>query len=386
MNPLRFRGHAGKACSLGIAFLGLGLWLTGAQAHPLDVWHERFGPSPLRDTNFLGVAYGKDLFVAVGTAGNIFTAPTGEKWWGQVSPTTQRLDSVCHGNGTFVAVGMGGAIVSSPDGTNWTLRAAGTNAWLHRVQYGNGVFVAVGDGQVMLASADGATWTQINPGATFSPWFMTCGNGLFLVQNSPGKNLVSANGTNWYTLPSASTNGQYIVGFGGKRFVSIDIRNDVFTSPDGTNWTRRGHVELMRPSGIAFGSGYMVIVGGGSAEYSDDAANWRVSPGGYLYVGSAVAYGQNTFVAVGGQGYIRQTDPVIRLEQVVPGTLSLAASENELYEIQGSEDFSKSDGGWQALARVSFEASPFLWIDSTRSNTPQRFYRVLLKSVPSEAR
>jgi len=62
--------------------------------------------------------------------------------------------------------------------------------------------------------------------------------------------------------------------------------------------------------------------------------------------------------------------------------LSIGASGNEIYEIEGCEDLSKSDG-WRSLETVTFDTSPFIWTDSTRSNVPQRFYRVLVKPGPS---
>src|SRR5882762_4176671 len=69
------------------------------------------------------------------------------------------LTQVAFGRNIFVAVGTGGMIMTSKEGMEWTRRESGTIARLHAVAFGDGQFIAVGDSGTILGSVDGANWT-----------------------------------------------------------------------------------------------------------------------------------------------------------------------------------------------------------------------------------
>jgi hypothetical protein len=286
------------------------------------------------------------------------------------------LHDVTFGNGTFVVVGAGGLILTSPDGTNWAVEVSGVVSRLISVAYQNGRFVTAGESGALLTSDNGHAWSSQSPGALFSPWFLASGHGLFMLESRPGTNLLSADGTNWFPQPSGSDTGLYTIGFGKDRFVSIDIRNRTFTSPDGSNWVAAGTVAIVRPSEIAYGNGHFVTVGGGSLEYSQDGANWNVSPTGDLT--GDVAFGNGTFVAVSSSGAIKQSEPVVWLQAAEPGTVDLFGPIGFGCTVEARNALGP-DQEWITLTNFTLLSNPHRWTDPERSVFTNRFYRAVLQ-------
>src|SRR5437660_7921857 len=70
-----------------------------------------------------------------------------QRWVSRSSGTTVDLNSVAYGNNIFVAVGGSLTIQSSPDGSTWSNRLSRVGAKeLSGVAYGNNRFVALGGG------------------------------------------------------------------------------------------------------------------------------------------------------------------------------------------------------------------------------------------------
>ena len=109
-----------------------------------------------------GIAYGTNLFVAVGNSGTILTSPDGISWSPQFGGTLVNLNTILYGNGLFVAVGAQGTIITSPDGINWTSQASGVQVGLGSIAFGEGTFCTVTAGNqtnmVALTSTDGISW------------------------------------------------------------------------------------------------------------------------------------------------------------------------------------------------------------------------------------
>jgi hypothetical protein len=89
------------------------------------------------------------LMVTTGTlmgAGAARADQAGFTWTSQTSAADNDWVSVAYGNGLFVAVaytGSGNRVMTSPDGITWTSQtSAADNDWVS-VAYGNGLFVAV---------------------------------------------------------------------------------------------------------------------------------------------------------------------------------------------------------------------------------------------------
>src|SRR5205085_3317340 len=115
-----------------------------------------------------GAAYGNGLFVAVGSAGNMFTSLGGVTWTANSIASTTYLHSVAFGNGRFVAVGASrGAdmtlslptICYSTNGTSWVstvIAATNTSKFdLYSVTFGDGNFVTAAVYAPSLGSVGG---------------------------------------------------------------------------------------------------------------------------------------------------------------------------------------------------------------------------------------
>ncbi len=291
-----------------------------------------------------GIAYGNDVFVAVGGStgyqgrGTIATSTDGALWSAQTLATSNTLDAVTYGNGIFVAVGWQGTIVSSPDGVNWsdhTLEAFNQLYGLNGVTYGNGVFVAVGDGGVIVTSNNGEDWFIRSSPSSSSLKAVAYGNGIFIAVGfgenvaENGVILSSSDGTTWTVRFSATSGGQVSgIAYGNGTFVAVG--GIIVTSPDGINWTWTvGNTNIYLPH-ITYSNGLFVAVG---RKYinkltcqaviasSPDGVNWTRRGFGSYKLPTAqdywcepklngIVYGNSTFIAVGQEGIIIQSDPV----------------------------------------------------------------------------
>lgn len=152
-------------------------------------------------SDILTIAYnGSNLYVAAGSAGNLFSSSDGLTWTSRTSGFgANAINRVIFANSLWVAVGDAGIITTSSDGITWTARTANmsTNN-IRSVAFGNGYFVAVGGGGGatntggVTYSTDGLTWTR----KSMTP---SVGTTYFAV---------NYNGTNWNvgTQSSGSNN------------------------------------------------------------------------------------------------------------------------------------------------------------------------------------
>ncbi len=209
-------------------------------------FHEHNGYS------LLGVSYGNNTFVAVGTGGTVLTSPDGVTWTVQIKGTglnpsgvvDDDLGSVAYGNGTFVAVGINGAIATSHDGVAWTFRLSGVQAvGLRSVAYGNHTFVAVGVdkgvhnngyyGGVILISPDGVTWTKsLDTANQFSA--VTYNSGTFVAVGDKGTILTSPDGATWTPGNSGTDESLFGIAYGNGIFVTVGTNSTIVRSLPGS--------------------------------------------------------------------------------------------------------------------------------------------------------
>ena len=78
------------------------------------------------------------------------------------------LNDVAYGNNIYVAVGNNGSIKTSSDAINWVDRNSGVSSNLTSVVFNEDdlEFVVVGENNAILESIDGITWTEVNTFAT----------------------------------------------------------------------------------------------------------------------------------------------------------------------------------------------------------------------------
>jgi hypothetical protein len=109
-----------------------------------SVWTQQ--TSSFGTTDIRSVAYGNELFVAVGSSGTLATSSNGTSWTQQTSSFgTTNILGVAYGNGLWIAVGESGKLATSSDGTSWTQQTSSFSTNILGVAYGNELFVAVGD-------------------------------------------------------------------------------------------------------------------------------------------------------------------------------------------------------------------------------------------------
>ena len=179
----------------------------------------------------LRTAAGVDVLTALANGdliahGYLYTV--GINWTSQTSAADNDWLSVAYGNGLFVAVastGTGNRVMSSPDGINWTIRtSAADNQW-YGVAYGNGLFVAVaisGTGNRVMTSSNGILWTSQTSAADNDWYSVAYGNGLFVAVAYTGtanRVMTSSNGILWTIRTSAADNSWRGVAYGNGLFV-----------------------------------------------------------------------------------------------------------------------------------------------------------------------
>ena len=113
-------------------------------------------------TYTMDVAYGKGVYVRIGTEGSIYTSTNLIKWTKRNSGVKDQLVGVSFGKGQFVVTGDNGIILTSKNGTNWTKQDSGTTSYLIRSRYANGMYIAVGYNGTILQSTDGVLWNNIS--------------------------------------------------------------------------------------------------------------------------------------------------------------------------------------------------------------------------------
>lgn len=259
-------------------------------------------------TTLNGIAYGNNLYVAVGTDGTIKTSPDAATWLYKTTGTTCTLNSVTYGENFFVTVGDYGMLLTSPNGTNWTQRNSNTQQHLRSITYQNNLYVAVGTGGTIITSPDCTTWTVQTSGTTVNLNSIAYGNGKFAAVGETGVILTSADGISW-TI--AQQDALYIISgitYGSNGFLAIgyyrfeqQLLLKTFTSTDGINWTEQSIEFNSIPLAVIYHDGIFVIISNsGMIATSQDGTTWSTqytaSPNITL---NGIAYGVQGYVAVG---------------------------------------------------------------------------------------
>lgn len=312
-------------------------------------------------TNILrGVSFVGGKFIAVGELGTIITSQDGLSWTNRNSCVTESLNAVAYGNGLFVAVGDNGSITRSSDGGSWTCGTSITNSYTG-IAFGNNVFVAVGSAAesqmscgegVVVSSTDGILWTRRTIHTGSIPLDVTFGNGIFVTAGIDFEAEIAGGGCigGFYTMLTASN---------GIDWVSIT---------NGPNWR----------TSIGFGHNVFVSVGSFDIIVFKDAEDWRqtyTASGLFL---SGVAFGNGRFVAVGGgKVMLALVDCSLSGATISPsGRLEfwLNGATGELYTIEASNDLLN----WEPLLTIAAQDEPLLIEDPQTGLHQRRFYRARL--------
>jgi hypothetical protein len=209
-----------------------------------------------------GVAFGTNLFVAVGGQG-LMTSNDGRRWHPRVWDSDPYLYDVVYARSTFVAVGGGNAVLTSPDGTTWTAQRLSASYWLNWIAFGNGLFVAAGPPGTVLVSTDAVVWTPWSTDLAFEG--LTFGNGRFVAVTSP--------------YPNGAVG--------------------IWTSVNGQNWVLQRTLDGQSTAGVSSANGLFFLGRTDDrVEISADALQWTTANGG-LWPFASVAYGGGLFIGIG---------------------------------------------------------------------------------------
>jgi len=94
----------------------------------------------------------------------MITSTDGTTWTTRTSGFgSTRINGVAYGNDVWVAVGDIGTVRTSTDGITWTTRTSGTTGSLQRLAFGNGLFVARDNiSGALRTSPNGIVWSSTN--------------------------------------------------------------------------------------------------------------------------------------------------------------------------------------------------------------------------------
>ena len=361
----------------------------GQTADPLDTWHIR------ANYNLNSIAFGNDIFVAVGGANNVVVSTNGIMWTRVVTPIPV-WGPVAFLKDFFMTRGGNNEsqLLISTNGVLWSV--TGRNMKFDSVAIAPDRFVVVSTGEVSL-SYDGLDWikTISQPGMPLKE--VAFGNGVFVATLDYPWAITSSDGVAWiYSeyLPACCS-----VTFGNEIFLSMS-RSSVSSSVDGLNWSAGQQFPYdWGPDyrDVSFGGGRFVAVGRATISpagalvsnvvSSVDGVTWKwhgaATVGGSYHDLYAVTYGQGTFVAVGSQ-FIIQSAPVTDSGPTHP-TLTLSSyagvridgPAGRWYRIERTETL-RNTNAYVPVTNIFVRSSPTTWIDFDSPNARTRFYRAIV--------
>lgn len=214
--------------------------------------------------------------------------------WSTASPSVAPFRAVTYGNSTYVVVGSS-TCVTSTDAISWTVRT-GFNIAPNEIAFGAGIFVAMGNNAAnYMTSTDGITWTTRT--ATSTNYQALVFNGSIFIASSGVSFYTSTNGISWTTraLPNGQTNAYNRLALAGTDVMSFtgDGNPNIF-STDGINWTNRGGLPAGGYTAITYDGAKFVATGPSKSSYSTNGMSW-VS-GGSAPAMTCLAYGNGVYV------------------------------------------------------------------------------------------
>lgn len=288
------------------------------------------------------VTYGNNTFIAVGFDGYAYYSVDGINWTSSDSTISNNLKAIIYENNMFITVGESGATYYSLDGIDWYAgRTCGSNM-LNNITYGNNIYVIVGDKGVTYHSTDGINWSEGGTCDSNDLSSVIYANNIFVATSDEGVTYHSTDGINWSKGGTCFVSGGILhdVTYVNDTFIAVGSVNngvgDIFYSADGINWTVGNNVSGNKGIYNIIHDGNMFIAVGNKAIYcSTDGINWTED---FTCDDSlrAVAYGNDTFVAVGVNG-ITYATKYIKEQKNLEDTI------NELFSNSSNAAYISSD-------------------------------------------
>jgi hypothetical protein len=307
-----------------------------------------------------GSAYGNGTFVAVGSS----PLDNGATGLGQTNLAIASTDGVNYavgqtvklvgggksihdvafGNNLFVAVGSDALIQTSQDGKNWNYSQVEFGQTLHGVAFGDGKFVAVGDHGLIMYSYNGKLWKKSTNTALYSFNSVAYANGMFVLVGNSGVVATSMDGNVWSFRYSGTANHLKSAAYGHEKWILVGQNNTILTSPNGNKWTpltpdiSTGKIDF---TDVIYAHNHFVITGTNGKIIRYIPNTWWSNPSSSTYKHlNTITYGQGRYIVGGNAGtlvasidYLFNPDtpgsPAEEAARIVSGT---AVDENAVEE------------------------------------------------------
>ena len=265
-----------------------------------------------------GSAFGKATFVAVGDNGTILTSFDGATWIPRISPTNNDIYSVTYAPYGFVAVGEAGTTLLSTDAVTWVATQRATDTILNSVSTMNGIVVAVGDLGTIISSQDGLAWTRRSLTTLDSLNSVCVANGSFHVVGDSGTYYTSTTGSLWGASSTGNTGNILAIGALGSTIVAVSHDGRIVSKQSTGSWNVRTIGFTNFKSAIAYGNDRFVATGSGRPVYSFDGVTWTEAT--TTSTDQAVLFSSGRFVSVGLSGSIRTSSTGVTWSSVTSRT------------------------------------------------------------------
>lgn len=214
-----------------------------------------------------------------------------------------QVNSTAYLNGKFWALGANGGLSSSVDGQTWVANfSIPATANILKIAYGNGVYVIVGGSGIAYSSLDGETWTPIvhTLGTSFAFNTLLFSNGNWVIATGSSTTvLVSTDGVN-FTAKLTAIPLNILGGMVATGEFFVWTTTAILNSVNGQVWTSSLFGGTVND--VAYGNGTFVAVGGNSGTSfcatSTDGAAWIIRNVNYAGAMTSVTYASGSFLSV----------------------------------------------------------------------------------------
>ncbi len=295
-------------------------WTSGAAPSSNDLRSVAFGSTTTTST-INSVSTTTTLssnYVAVGSAGTMYSSTDGATWSAINYSTSSRLNGASFLS-NYKVVGDSGLVLTSTDAVTWTAQTSGTTQNLYAIaSNGLSLNVAVGAGGTILSSADGVSWTKASNSATTSDLYAvnySSGDGVWVAVGAGGTIVISPDASTWFdhsviAQPPIDLHGvasMRIVSSTGvvsTTYVAVGDANTLLTSTDAATWKAQTAPGIpANLNAVVYGTQFVAVGTDSTILYSADGLSWTAANapvnGQDLL---AVAHGQTGYVAVGTAG------------------------------------------------------------------------------------
>jgi len=293
-----------------------------------------------------GMAWNGNLYVMVGSQGEILTSPDTVEWTEQQAdiPGVEGLgDSflcVHYFGDQFLAGGKEGSLMSSPDGIDWMLVATPTEDWFFTIVKFNDVFVFPGRQGTLHVTQDLVDWEAIDTGLndTINDIHVS---GDTLMAVGRGGNIALTTDLEEWELPvdEGQRTTIFSLVYWNDRYYALNGEGVVLASNDTEAWLPVYDIpnDASGSELKSFNGGLVVLSRQGELYFSADGVDWEpvAGPGGRT---TRMRVIQDMLWVVGDDGIISRSGTDFQWELVHEGEASLA-------------DIARGPDGYMAVGR-----------------------------------